>query len=342
MEVNLGNLPFDLDFHPWSYLVATGLVSGDLQLYRFGGDNSQPQRLFEIRAHKDDDSCRAVRFINGGQAIMTGSSDKSILVSNVETGAEIARLTDAHGAAVNRLVGLDETLIASGDDNGSIKVWDIRTNTCCYSYHTHEDYISDISFALDSKELLATSGDGTLSSYSLKKRRVIVKSEFSEDEPLSLVIMKNGRKVICGTQNGVLLLYSWGQFTDHSDRFTGLENKSIDKLLKLDENRLITGSENGLISLIGILPNRIIRPIAEHSDYPVEGLAFSYDRKYLGSISHDQMLKLWSMDDLLEGLGHDAPDTNEMDADTLEGPNSQMGNKGEVSNISSHSFFAGL
>nr|GFA33036.1 endoglucanase 17-like [Tanacetum cinerariifolium] len=32
---------------------------------------------------------------------------------------------------------------------------------------------------------------------------------FSEDEPLSVVIMKNGLKVICGTESGTMLLYSW-------------------------------------------------------------------------------------------------------------------------------------
>lgn len=211
--------------------------------------------------------------------------------------------------------------------------------------------------------------------------------------------VQNGRKVICGTQSGALLLYSWGHFKDcrysmsnifrwsvvdshflvcivfvgsgissdffslainvfccygpeyvcwiSSDRFIDLSPNSVDALLKvgvfcyidntswlpcywmcsnqklqcllyqLDEDRIITGSENGLIrwevlesgrilllsahkflflaclfwllifpqfmfSLVGILPNRIIQPIAEHSEYPVERLGML-------------CLKLWSM-----------------------------------------------
>ncbi|KAL6335498.1 hypothetical protein AAG906_029741 [Vitis piasezkii] len=86
-------------------------------------------------------------------------------------------------------------------------------------------------------------------------------------------------------------------------------------LYQLDEDRVI--------SLVGILPNRIIQPIAEHSEYPVERLAFSFDRKYLGSISHDQMLKLWDLDDLLQGSGSTLrsqeamadSDSDEMDVD---------------------------
>jgi len=33
MEINLGKLAFDVDFHPSDNLVATGLIDGDLHLY---------------------------------------------------------------------------------------------------------------------------------------------------------------------------------------------------------------------------------------------------------------------------------------------------------------------
>ncbi|XP_071926777.1 WD repeat-containing protein 55-like isoform X4 [Coffea arabica] len=104
-------------------------------------------------------------------------------------------------------------------------------------------------------------------------------------------------------QDWLKIVYSWGFFKHCSDRFVDLFPNSVDALLKLDEDRVITGSENRLISMVGILPNKIIQPIAEHSEYPIERLAFSYDRKFLGSISHDQILKLWNLDDLLQGSG---------------------------------------
>ncbi|CDP04861.1 unnamed protein product [Coffea canephora] len=42
-------------------------------------------------------------------------------------------------------------------------------------------------------------------------------------------------------------VYSWGFFKDCSDRFVNLFPISVDALLKLDEDRIITGSENRLI-----------------------------------------------------------------------------------------------
>ncbi|XP_027079392.2 WD repeat-containing protein 55 [Coffea eugenioides] len=350
MEIDLGKLPFDLDFHPSDQLVAAGLISGDLLLYRYAAD-STPQRLLKVDAHTE--SCRAVRFINEGRAIVTGSPDCSILATDVETGSAIARLENSHGAAVNRIVNLTESTVASGDDDGCVKVWDTRQRSCCNSFEAHEEYISDMTFASDSMKLLATSGDGTLSVCNLRSNKIQTQSEFSEDELLSVVIMKNGRKVICGTQTGTLLLYSWGFFKDCSDRFVDLSPNSVDALLKLDEDRVITGSENGLISLVGILPNRIIQPIAEHSEYPIERLAFSYDRKFLGSISHDQILKLWDLDDLLQGSGNSKTqsavadsDSDEMDVDDAMAKSSKgtkMKNTSKGQDFSNTSnFFADL
>ncbi|XP_028220513.1 WD repeat-containing protein 55-like isoform X2 [Glycine soja] len=266
--------------------------------------------MLEVHAHTE--SCRAARFINGGRAILTGSPDCLILATDVETGSTIARLDDAHEAAINRLINLTESTVASGDDEGCIKVWDIRERSCCNSFNAHEDYISDITFVSDAMKLLATSGDGTLSVCNLRRNKVQAQSEFSEDELLSVVLMK------------------------------------------LDEDRIITGSENRIINLVGILPNRVIQPIAEHSEYPVECLAFSHDRKFLGSISHDQMLKLWDLDNILQGSGNTQSneagavdsDDDAMDLDDDPSKNSK-GNKRKNANNGnalggSNNFFSDL
>eukprot|EP00268_Persea_americana_P033116 TRINITY_DN3284_c0_g1_i2.p2 TRINITY_DN3284_c0_g1~~TRINITY_DN3284_c0_g1_i2.p2 ORF type:complete len:145 (-),score=42.42 TRINITY_DN3284_c0_g1_i2:275-709(-) len=140
-----------------------------------------------------------------------------------------------------------------------------------------------------------------------------------------------------------------------SDRFLG-HPMSVDTLLKLDEDKLISGSEDGVIRLVGILPNRIIQPIAEHSEYPIERLAFSHDRKLLGSISHDQMLKLWDLNDLLEGGQNtprnevaeaDSDDDDEMDVDidvpkSSKGKKKKRADKAKASNTKAAGFFADL
>ncbi|GAY40294.1 hypothetical protein CUMW_050800 [Citrus unshiu] len=283
-------------------------------------------RLLDLHAHEE--SCRAVRFVNGGQAMLTGSTDRSILATDVETGATIARLEDSHEDAIYSLINVTESTVASGDDQGCIKVWDTRQRTLCNSFDAHKEYVSDMTFAADAMKLLGTrclteiltclnfalsSGDGTLSVCNLRKNTVQTRSEFSEEELTSVVLMKNGHKVVCGSQSGTVLLYSWGYFKDCSDRFVGLSPNSVDALLKLDEDRVITGSENGLISLVGILPNRIIQPIAEHSEYPIESLGIASVLCFINS--GFLSLNLWDLDDILKGSGNNISQAAESDSD---------------------------
>ena len=59
-------------------------------------------------------------------------------------------------AAINRLINLSEATIATGDDEGCIKVWDTRQRTCCNTFAAHQEYVSDMCYASDSMKLLGT------------------------------------------------------------------------------------------------------------------------------------------------------------------------------------------
>ena len=41
---------------------------------------------------------------------------------------------------------------------------------------------------------------------------------------------------------------------------------------------MLTGSQDGLIRIISILPNSMLGVVGEHGDFPVETLALSHDR----------------------------------------------------------------
>ena len=47
------------------------------------------------------------------------------------------------------------------------------------------------------------------------------KSEPDEDEMGSVALVRHGSKIIAGSQDGVLSIFSWGFFNDCSDRFPG-------------------------------------------------------------------------------------------------------------------------
>ena len=48
--------------------------------------------------------------------------------------------------------------------------------------------------------------------------------------------------------------------------------------MAFDEDTVLTGSQDGLIRIISILPNSMLGVVGEHGDFPVEALALSHDR----------------------------------------------------------------
>lgn len=113
-------------------------------------------------------------------------------------------------------------------------------------YTEHDDFISDFDFDANSKTLVASSGQGTISIYDIRKSKMVAMSANQDDELLSICIVKDRRKVVVGSQEGVLNIYSWGDWGDCTDRFIGHPN-SIDTICKIDEDTVATGSSDGII-----------------------------------------------------------------------------------------------
>ena len=68
------------------------------------------------------------------------------------------------------------------------------------------------------------------------------------------------------SSEGVINLFSWDDFGDCNDRIVGHPN-CIDCMIKYDEDMVITGSEDGLIRAVSVLPNRISGILGDPLDY---------------------------------------------------------------------------
>ena len=207
---------------------------------------------------------------------------------------------------------------------------------CVLSWKESKDYISALDHSEDGHTLLASSADGSLTVFDIRhastsnilqnvknskrKDSIVKQSDLQDDELLSMVTVKHGRKVVCGTQDGVLALWSWGTWGDISDRYPrATSGSSIDALLKLDESTLLTGSSDGLLRVVSLHPNKVIGALGQHDGFPIEGMEFSATRQFVGSISHDNYIRLWGMDVLNEDQD-DGDDEEEEDSDDEDLP----------------------
>ncbi|KAJ7594186.1 WD40-repeat-containing domain protein [Mycena floridula] len=323
-DLPLGSQVFDLVFHPTITNIYAGLLNGNLSTvtYDHYGDCKISSSLGLSKR-----SLRAVTINQDGSRVFAAGKGKSIFTVDTETNVLLDSRKKAHEAPINRVKHLLPWLFSTGDDEGTIKLWDPRKAECIQSYGHHFDYITDFLWLEDGKLLVATSGDGTLSVMDVrsKKTQPIAQSEDQDDELLSLLAIKGGAKIVVGTQIGMLSVFNrksgWG---DCVDRLPG-HPQSVDTLCALPQSlsnvdtdsTILSGSSDGLVRAVQIFPTKLLGVIADHGEFPVERIAIgegisiedestgagvkkNQGRWWLGSVGHDEKLKMTALEELFE------------------------------------------
>lgn len=265
-----------------------------------------------------------------------------ISILKTDSGAVVKEIAHAHESPINRILVLGTAFkqVATGDDDGVVKIWDTQklaledVESPLRSYVHHTDYISDFCWLEDKKHLVATSGDGTLSVMDVRSTKAtpLAQSEDQEDELLSIVPIKGGKRLAVGTQLGPITIFDRKRgYGDCIDRFLGHPH-SVETLAvisggsQLTQDVVATGSSDGLIRVVQLLPSKFLGVIAAHGNsqdeespgegFPVERIKVDRNGKWLGSISHDDVLKLTDIEGALEGS--DEEDAQESDEQAEE------------------------
>ena len=290
--------PTDICFHTAKSIIVVGDIVGDVQLYSYDEKGDAPTS-HELRCMQNHTKAmRCVRVVSSGSHLYTASKDKSWCQVDLETGSLVVKKPKAHESPIYSMEAVDQNVMLSGDEDGVIKMWDMRRMTnAVMELKECDDYISDMVCHDNRKHLLVTSGDGTLSCVNIKSRKLELQSELFESELLSIAIMKSNSKVVCGDGDGTMQIFNWGEWGNISDRYPG-HPASIDCMLPLNDDILCSGCMDGKLRLVHILPNSIESTFATHGDMPIQSLSISSDASLLASCSHDDYIKFWPCPDL--------------------------------------------
>ena len=307
---------FDVAFHPGEVsgrsVLCAALVTGEVQIFARASaaapssDFSFVATVRNLYGASREASCRTVAFDDLGSVLYTGGSSGALHGVDAARGDAVWSARDAHAASVNRVSTCLSRVhgawaLLSGDEDGEVKLWDARTDgrhCAAKSSAAHADYVSDLVLVSDTS-VATTGGDGTLAVHDLRKLKTLARSVELETELLSALSIKDGAKLLVGTQLGTLDVWTAGAWERPADTFPGHPH-SVDCLLKVDESTVLTGSSDGMIRVVSVHPNRVLGVIGFHDDFPVERMSWSADRRLVATCSHDELVRLWDTSFLVE------------------------------------------
>ncbi|GAB0094290.1 WD repeat-containing protein 55 homolog [Sergentomyia squamirostris] len=290
-EIKTEDFVTDLSFHPISDHLAVALITGDVLFYKYSLEENQLVNTFELHMK----ACRDVEFSEDGDVLYTTSKDKSIMITDVNTGKLRRFYDEAHETAIYCVRPINENLIATGDDDGYLKVWDLRTaeKVPLFSLHEVDDYISCIHSNDSKKIILMTSGDGYLTSINLGARKMYVQSEQYEEELTCMGLYRNDSKLVVGTSKGRMYSFNWGEFGYHCDVFNGPKT-STNAMLPITQRMGVLGCEDGLLRAVNTVPGRSLGVVGQHN-LAVETMDISNTGEFIASSSHDNDIRFWNI-----------------------------------------------
>ncbi|XP_018578500.1 WD repeat-containing protein 55 homolog [Anoplophora glabripennis] len=282
----------DISFHPHNNILAISNIIGDVLLYKYSIEENILISSLELHTK----ACRDIEFSCDGNTLFSTSKDKSVMISDVNSGKLERFYENCHEVPVYCLTIIDENMFSTGDDDGVVKIWDVRERDEKPIYKTkkNEDYISDMITDESKKYLLCSSGDGSLTTINLQNRKVHMQSEEYEEELTCLGLFRSGTKLISGSSKGKLFVYNWEEFGLHSDAFPGPKT-AINSLIPITENIVVTACEDGNLRATHLFPHRHLGIVGQH-DFSIECVDICSTGQFIASSSHNNDIKFWNIE----------------------------------------------
>ena len=250
----------DISFHPGQNLISHGTIKGHITLTQYGLEENVQK--YNLKNHQG--SVRSLEFDPSGSNLVSGGEDKSWQIIDTETFRVKHKVANAHSASLYKVKPINENLIITGDEDGTVKLWDKRHHNMSKPVMSDEESLSsEITDFFHTKKdpnyLVATSGfDGCLQGYSLSGKKPDVQSEeYDKDELNCMGLVHMDSKLVVGTSKGILYLFNWREFGYHSDKFGGHPG-SINDLVAVTDNLVITACDDGAIRAVHLFPHRFV------------------------------------------------------------------------------------
>uniref|UniRef100_A0A4W5K8B1 WD repeat and SOCS box-containing protein 1 n=1 Tax=Hucho hucho TaxID=62062 RepID=A0A4W5K8B1_9TELE len=206
--------------------------------------------------------------------------------------------------------GQDQLLLATGLNNGRVKIWDVYTGKLLLNLMDHTDIVRDLTFAPDgSLMLVSASRDKTLRVWDLKDDGNMVKvlrghqswvycSAFSPDSSV-LCSVGAGKSVFLWDMDKYSLIR---KLEGHHNDVVSCEFSPDGALLataSYDTRVIIWDPHVGtvLLELAHLFPPPSPIFAGGANDRWVRSVAFCHDGRHIASITDDRMVRFWTIDE---------------------------------------------
>jgi WD40 repeat protein/tRNA A-37 threonylcarbamoyl transferase component Bud32 len=264
------------------------------------------QEFKTLHGHRDE--LTSVALSSDGHLIITGSSDRTAKVWDIESGKELFTLTGFFGQVISVAFSPDIRRIATAGIDPTAKIWDVTTRKLLLTLAGHSDQVNSIVFSPDSRRVATGSGayDDTARIWDALTGHELLVLRGHGGGVGSVVFSPDGQRVATG---------SWDKTARVWDATTGKELLTLSGhraevnsvRFAPDGGRILTASNDRTAKLWDAASGKELLALEGHRD-AVNTAVFSWDGHRIITASDDATAKMWDAikgTDLFTFKGHD-------------------------------------
>ncbi len=186
----------------------------------------------------------------------------------------------------------DGQRFASGSDDQTIKIWDIKTGKFFRTLEGHTSCVRSVTFSHDGKLLASGSEDGTVKIWNVNTGENLKTLTGHVGKVWSVAFSPVAQLLASGGEDKTIKLWDVNTGKNSHKTLTGHENWVRSVAFSSDGQRIVSGGDDNTVKIWDIQTTKFCTNLLGHENW-VRSVAFSPDGQLIVSGGDDNTVRIW-------------------------------------------------